>query len=43
MGIEYLFAEKPMDLFFEVVPIIDVTPRTELNMNAAVGVRYFFR
>jgi len=43
LGIEYLFPREPMDLFIEVVPVLDVTPITEFNMNAAVGLRYFFR
>lgn len=42
LGVEYLFPRESMDLFFEVVPILDVTPVTEFNMNLAVGGRYFF-
>jgi hypothetical protein len=43
VGVDYLFAEHPIDLFFELVPILDVTPATRLNLNASVGGRYFFR
>lgn len=43
LGVEYLFAPEPMDMFFEVVPVLDVAPLTEVNLNAAVGLRYFFR
>lgn len=43
VGVEYLFRNDPIDLFFEVVPILDVTPATELGLNVAVGARYFLR
>ncbi|MDP2981718.1 MAG: hypothetical protein Q8O92_00120 [Candidatus Latescibacter sp.] len=42
-GISYLFADAPVDLFAEVVPILDVTPDTDLDINAAIGVRFYFR
>ena len=42
-GISYLFADAPVDLFVEVVPILDVAPDTDLDINAAIGVRYYFR
>ncbi len=43
VGISYLFAEAPVDLFVEIVPIFDVVPDTDLDINAAIGVRYYFR
>lgn len=43
VGIEYLFQNHPMDLFFELVPIMDITPRTEFGLNASIGARYFFQ
>jgi hypothetical protein len=43
IGIGYLFREAPIDLFFEVAPILDVAPRTELSINGGFGARYFFR
>ena len=44
VGINYIYAEKrPLDLFFEVVPVLDRAPRIRFAFNAAVGVRYFFR
>ncbi|MFA6472384.1 MAG: hypothetical protein WCU00_10125 [Candidatus Latescibacterota bacterium] len=42
-GITYLFADSPIDLFFEVVPVLDVLPDTEIDLNAAVGVRLYFK
>ena len=42
-GISYMFADAPFDIFAEVVPVVDVSPDTALNINVAVGVRYYFR
>ena len=42
VGIEYLFDEAPLDLFFELVPVLDIAPDVELDINAAVGMRFYF-
>ena len=42
-GISYLFANTPVDLFAEIVPVLDVVPDTKFDLNAAIGVRYYFR
>lgn len=42
LGISYLFAAAPVDLFAEVVPILDVAPDTEFAINGALGARYYF-
>jgi len=42
VGMSYLFANSPVELFFEIVPIVDLTPNTELDFNGGVGVRYYF-
>lgn len=42
LGIEYIFSEVPLDVFLEVVPIIEVFPSTGFNLNASIGARYFF-
>jgi hypothetical protein len=42
VGLDYLFAHDPIDIFFEIVPILDLTPDTEVGFNAAIGFRYFF-
>ena len=43
IGLNYLFATAPMDLFLEVVPMLDLIPRTEVNLNGGIGIRYFFK
>lgn len=42
LGMNYLFENTPLDIFLEIVPVLDLAPSTELNMNGAIGVRYFF-
>ncbi len=43
LGIEYIFAENRLDVFLEVVPILNLIPGTDFDINAAIGIRYFFR
>lgn len=42
VGITYLFAKAPFDVFAEVVPILDIAPDTKLDANAAIGGRFYF-
>jgi hypothetical protein len=42
LGFAYLFQNVPIDIFVEVVPILDVIPKTDFQINAALGARYFF-
>ena len=42
LGLAYLFQNVPIDIFVEVVPILDVIPKTDFQINAALGARYFF-
>jgi len=42
VGIGYLFKDAPVDLFFEIAPIVDLAPKTELEANAGLGARFWF-
>lgn len=42
-GLSYLFAKAPVDLFVEVVPVLDLVPDTDFSLNAAIGARFYFR
>jgi len=42
LGITYLFDDEPLDLFFEVVPVLDLSPEVDLDINAALGLRLYF-
>jgi len=43
VGIDYIFKQAPVDIFAEVAPILDFAPKTELNGNGGIGVRFWFR
>lgn len=42
VGMTYIFARAPFDVFGEVVPVLDVAPDTEVDFNAAIGGRFYF-
>ena len=42
LGLDYLFGNSSWDVFGELVPIIEVAPDQDFDVNAVVGVRYFF-
>lgn len=42
VGLDYMFADAPIDVFLEIAPIIDLTPKTDISVNGGVGVRFFF-
>jgi hypothetical protein len=41
-GLAYLFGSAPLDVFLELVPILDLVPGTYFHFNSAIGVRYYF-
>jgi len=42
LGLDYLFEKVPVDIFLELVPILDLAPASEFNFNAGLGARFFF-
>ncbi len=42
IGIDYIFHNAPLDIFFEIAPLIDIVPETEPYINVALGIRFFF-
>ena len=42
VGLAYMFADAPFDIFVEVVPILDLVPDTDFDLNAALGGRFYF-
>lgn len=42
VGLNYMFASVPIETFFEIAPIIDLTPSTNMALNVGIGARYFF-
>ncbi|HKI47509.1 MAG TPA: DUF3996 domain-containing protein [Balneolales bacterium] len=42
LGLDYLFARNPLDIFFEIVPVLNLVPDTNFGVDAGIGIRYFF-
>ena len=42
VGLAYIFANYPFDIFGEVVPILDVAPDSDFDLEGAVGARFWF-
>lgn len=42
VGLTYIVSGFPMDIFIEIVPILDLIPETDFEFNAALGARYYF-
>jgi hypothetical protein len=42
-GIAWFPHSTPIDIFFELVPVFQVTPLTGLGFDAGLGIRYFFQ
>jgi len=42
VGVEYLFLNNSLGAFGEVVPIFDLAPDTEFDLEFGIGIRFFF-
>lgn len=42
LGIAYLFESVPIDVFAELVPILNLIPATKFSVEGGIGIRYFF-
>jgi len=42
IGLDYLIDKLPLSLFVELVPRLDLTPDTDFELDAALGIRYRF-
>ncbi len=42
VGLDYMFDDDPFDVFMELVPSLDLAPSTTFDLDAAIGVRYWF-
>jgi hypothetical protein len=43
VGLNYLPSKIPFDFFFEIVPLLDLIPKTDFTINGGIGFRYFFQ
>lgn len=42
VGLDYQFEREPIDIFIELVPILDIVPATKFNMGGGLGIRFWF-
>ena len=42
IGLNYQFATAPIDIFVEIVPILDLVPSTDFDIGGGLGVRFWF-
>ena len=42
VGLDYLFESAPLDVFFELGPVLNVTPDADVDLTVGIGVRYWF-
>ncbi|MBN2273277.1 MAG: hypothetical protein JXR41_15530 [Bacteroidales bacterium] len=42
IGMAYIFAEDRLDVFLELVPVMNLVPGIDFDFGGAVGIRYFF-
>jgi len=42
IGVDYMFYNAPVDIFLEVVPMLDLAPSTVFDLDAAIGARFWF-
>jgi len=42
VGLDYLFYNYPFDIFAAIVPILDVAPETDVDLEGCIGARFWF-
>jgi hypothetical protein len=42
VGLAYMFANYPFDIFVAIVPILDIAPDTDFDLEGALGARFWF-
>ncbi|MFH0882910.1 MAG: hypothetical protein V2A56_07980 [bacterium] len=42
LGLAYIVQQAPLDLFFELSPVMQLNPTTGIGMGASMGARYYF-
>lgn len=42
LGLDYMFSSAPVDIFVELVPILDLIPSTDFDLGGGIGARYWF-
>lgn len=43
VGVDFFISDPNSDFFVEIVPVLDLAPKTDVTFNAAIGFRFFFK
>lgn len=43
IGVSWISESAPLDAFVELAPVLDLVPDTDLSLNGAIGLRYWFK
>ncbi len=41
LGVNFIFKRVPFDIFFEIVPVVNLIPATTLDINGGIGFRFY--
>ena len=41
-GINYWASQYPIELFIELAPVLELTPNVDTDIDAGIGIRYYF-
>jgi hypothetical protein len=42
VGLDYIFSGTPLDIFVEIVAILDLAPSTDFDIGGGLGIRFWF-
>ena len=42
IGLDYMFGSAPLDIFVEIVPGLTLVPGIDFDIDAGIGIRYWF-
>jgi hypothetical protein len=42
IGVHYRISDPALEFFAEIVPVFDITPRSDVSFDAGIGVRFIF-
>lgn len=42
LGFTYIMHEVPVEFFGEIVPVVNLIPETDMDIDGGIGFRYFF-
>lgn len=43
LGLTWLSSDAPIEVFAEIVPVVEFAPDTDADLNGGIGIRYYFK